>query len=111
MAAQLMDRRELSLAAVIAMMECPDLPTDDSGFRPLGAGELPRILQRFWKEWQRRASTDWDTRNASYISYQLTGCLRGHRRTAVENSARSLLERWYAFAFDRLRDAEPETSE
>lgn len=97
-AEQLVERDALVLAAGVAALDRPTLPSDDPAFSPLGSpAEAAVQLTSLWQRWQSRAKDSWeDLREHDHLVYQLAETMNSRRkgRAPMLERARVLLAEW-----------------
>ncbi|MFB8053528.1 hypothetical protein [Streptomyces rubiginosohelvolus] len=97
-AERLVERDTLVLAAGVAALDRPTLPSDDPAFSPLGSpAEAAVQLTSLWQRWQSRAKDSWEhPREHDHLVYQLADTMSSRRkgRAPMLERARVLLAEW-----------------
>ncbi|MER7728932.1 hypothetical protein [Streptomyces sp. NPDC096323] len=97
-AEQLVKRSTLVLAAGVAALEKPAIPSDDPAFGPLGSpAEAAVQLTSLWQRWQSCAKDSWEhPREHDHLVYQLADTMSSRRkgRAQMLERARVLLAEW-----------------
>ncbi|MEV7776612.1 hypothetical protein [Kitasatospora sp. NPDC086791] len=110
-AARFVDPDGLLTGAAAALLDEPDLPTDDPALTAIGTREeINRGLKALWRDWQRKAEAGWGRPSErSYISYTLTHGMRSNRKGYAQacSAADELVASWEDLARAAAAGAEP----